>query len=90
MLKHGTVISRYGRLVGSFFAPVEDSMEARALPKDNLQTYHKVRLKKDIEVEKGIIAPWFGRIGGGTQYKVPSDIIKNFSEYFEVLNDDNR
>lgn len=69
VLKKGTVIIRYGPQTGKFFAPPNTPYEQLSLPFDeSTNEFHVYRVIRDMEVEEGIIAPYFDRIGGGIQY----------------------
>lgn len=88
-LKAGTkLVDRYGRDSGSFVSPVNTPLEARALPKMDaakLKEYHVYEIIKDVEnVQAGITAPWFGEVGGGTQYKLPK-AIKYLCDYLKEV-----
>lgn len=57
------------------------TFEERALPSTTSEgDFHVYRVERPIDgVQKGKIAPWFGRLGGGIQYKLP-DRITNLME----------
>lgn len=74
-LKSGTLIDRYGFPQGRFASPYGTPAEMRALPPGAIQNPYSVyRVTEPIEVQAGEIAPWFGQIGGGTQYLFPKSI----------------
>ena len=86
VLKAGTILTRYGRVKGSYFGNEEDTFAQRSLPRTtDVSQYHKYRLKKDMLAEKAIIAPWFGQPGGGVQYKISKEVFAEFDEYLQVI-----
>lgn len=68
-LKPGTIIDRYGSTTGIFASPQGTPVWSRSLPKGAeskpLRAYEVV---KPFRVDSGKTAPWFGQLGGGTQY----------------------
>ncbi len=69
-LMSGEVIDRYGSLKGKYFSPNGTPLEMRALPYNaDLTQYRKFEVVKPFEVESSIIAPAFGKIGLGIQYR---------------------
>lgn len=71
-LMSGDRIDRYGRLGGKYFSPTGTPLDMRALPYDaDLSQYRQFVVVKPFEVEASTIAPAFGRIGLGTQYRSP-------------------
>lgn len=86
ILKAGTIVTRYGRVKGSYFGTENDTFEQRSLPRTtDKKQFHKLRLLKDMPVEEAIIAPWFGQPGGGTQYKISNEIFAQFDEYLQEV-----
>ncbi|HKI02567.1 MAG TPA: glycohydrolase toxin TNT-related protein [Thermoanaerobaculia bacterium] len=83
-LQPGTLIDRYGGFMkdgqfqdkGTFVAPEDTPFEQRALPQETAQkTYSVYEVLKPIPgVQGGLIAPWFGQPGMGTQYDLPQSI----------------
>lgn len=73
MLQPGTLIDRYGTPGGRFLSPSGTPFETRALPPHYLTTqeYHVYEVMRPFEVEAGLIKPWFGQQGMGTQYRSP-------------------
>ena len=71
----GDQIDRYGGKKGKYFSPTGTPMEMRALPYDaDLSQYRQFEVVKSFEVEESIIAPAFGKIGLGTQYRSPVSV----------------
>ena len=69
-LMAGDKIDRFGGKKGKFFSPTGTPMEMRALPYDaDLSQYRQFEVVKSFEVEVSTIAPAFGNIGLGTQYR---------------------
>ena len=69
-LMAGDKIDRFGGKKGKFFSPTGTPMEMRALPYDaDLSQYRQFEVIKPFEVEASTIAPAFGNIGLGTQYR---------------------
>jgi hypothetical protein len=75
-LATGTRIDRYGGSAYSqFFSPVGTPMQTRSLPPITatlpLRTFE---VMQPITVEAGRVAPWYGQIGLGTQYRSRSTL----------------
>lgn len=69
-LMAGDKIDRFGGKKGKFFSPTGTPMEMRALPYDaDLSQYRQFEVVKPFEVEASTIAPAFGNMGLGTQYR---------------------
>jgi len=70
-LQAGTVIDRYGgTAVSRFFSPAGTPLGARALPPETAaQGLRSFEVVKALEVEAGTVAPAFGQLGLGTQYR---------------------
>ena len=70
------MLTRYGAPTGRYVSPDATSFEQRALPSTTREgDFHVYLVRREIAgVEKGVIAPWFGRTGGGIQYKLPERI----------------
>lgn len=78
-LMPGDKIDRYGRMAGKYFSPLGTPIENRALPHNAKEgLYSQFEIIKPFEVEASIIAPAFGKVGGGIQYRVPvtAEILK--------------
>ncbi|MFU0912327.1 glycohydrolase toxin TNT-related protein [Kluyvera intermedia] len=75
-LKPGMEIDRYGYPRGKYLSPVNTPYSMRALPLGtNESPYTVYKVMKPIEnVSKSIIAPWFGEMGMGTQYKLDNSV----------------
>jgi hypothetical protein len=77
-----TIVDRFGSERGSFLAPYLSPYAERALPPSNLATtdpafpfnYHIYRVARELPVLEGRIAPWFGQIGRGVQYKTAENV----------------
>ncbi|MQR96024.1 T7SS effector LXG polymorphic toxin [Fictibacillus phosphorivorans] len=69
VLEKGKLIDRYGAQEGNFFSPegIEYEKRALALHSDEAD-YYIYQVITPLEVTGGEIAPWFDRVGGGTQY----------------------
>ena len=76
-LPSGDVLTRYGSPGGRYVSPDGMTFEQRALPSTTREgDFHVYYVERSIDgVEKGKIAPWFGRKGGGIQYKLPDRIV---------------
>ena len=72
VLQPGMLIDRYGAPTGRYLSPAGTPFGARALPPDFLKTqdYRVYEVLRPLEVEAGLIEPWFGQPGMGTQYKL--------------------
>ncbi len=74
-LKKGDVIDRYGSDNGTFASPEGTSFGARSLPETSRsKPLKKYEVVKDLEVDSGKAAPWYGQKGKGTQYELPKAI----------------
>ena len=72
-MKPGTKIDRYGGAQkGEFLSPQGTPFEQRSLPAGHQATkeYHQYEVVKDLPVQAGKSAPWFGQPGGGTQFRL--------------------
>ena len=76
-LPSGDVLTRYGKPTGRYVSPDGMTFEQRSLPSTtNEGDFHVYCVERPIDhVQKGKIAPWFGRTGGGIQYKLPDRIV---------------
>ena len=76
-LPAGDVLTRYGAPTGRYVSPNGMTFEQRALPSTTSEgDFHVYCVERPIDgVQKGKIAPWFGRTGGGIQYKLPDRIV---------------
>ena len=76
-LPAGDLLTRYGKPTGRYVSPDGMTFEQRALPSTTSEgDFHVYRVERPIDgVQKGKIAPWFGRTGGGIQYKLPDRIV---------------
>ncbi|MGV7963179.1 TNT domain-containing protein, partial [Photorhabdus tasmaniensis] len=82
ILEPGTIIDRYGYTGGYYTSPVGTPYSMRALPPgtDTMKPYSVYKVMKPItNVSESKIAPWFGEIGLGTQYKLK----KSVQEYLD-------
>jgi RHS repeat-associated protein len=72
-LRPGMTIDRYGgRASSRFFSPAGTPKGARSLPPGTAaQPLRSFEVVKPIPVEAGTTAAWFGRVGGGIQYRTP-------------------
>ena len=77
-LNIGTIVDRFGGTSDNsrFLAPYGTPIEMRSLPPNiNMNLYDRYQVIKPFKVQSGIIAPYFGQVGMGTQY-VTSETIK--------------
>ena len=76
-LPAGDVLTRYGNPNGRYVSPDGMTFEQRALPSTTREgDFHVYLVERTIDnVQKGTIAPWFGRTGGGIQYRLPDRIV---------------
>ena len=79
-LQPGTKIDRYGYDGGTFVSPAGESYEGRSLaPGTENKPYTVFEVVKPIDATGGKVAPWFGKPGGNTQYRLGQsmdDLIK--------------
>ena len=73
-LEPGTLIDRYGGLNGSYTSPIGVPVEMRALPPDNTGEYHQFKVLSPLIIQKSIVTPWYGKMGGGVQYRLPDNV----------------
>ena len=75
-LNQGTFIDRFGSDYGFYVCPagIDYTMRSCA-PGTEDRTYSGFVLKKSVDVQVGIIAPWFDEKGGGYQYFFPSSVM---------------
>ncbi|MDY5082321.1 MAG: glycohydrolase toxin TNT-related protein [Candidatus Limivicinus sp.] len=65
----GTIIQRTGDLAGRFTAPAGTPSQMLSLPYDKIgQATTYLQTTQPVQALSGMVAPWFGQIGGGTQY----------------------
>ena len=70
-LEAGTLVQCVGNLDGYFIAPAYTPTQMLSLPYDKIgQPITILHVQQSVEVFAGRVAPWFGQIGGGTQYKL--------------------
>ncbi len=68
-LDAGTLLQRTGDMVGRFTAPARTPTQVLSLPYDKIgQATTLLQVQQPIQALSGKVAPWFGQIGGGTQY----------------------
>ena len=76
LLEPGTMLQRTGSLYGQYVAPLGTPPQMLSLPYDKIgQGIIGLEVVRPIPVIAGQAAPWFGQIGGGTQYLLDSPII---------------
>ncbi|KAA8568601.1 hypothetical protein MFRU_012g01440 [Monilinia fructicola] len=78
LLPPGTLLDRFGGETGTYLSAADAPYSQRSLPPSNLNdnsyypgfpyNYHVYRVKKELEVTGGPIAPWFGQPGLTTQF----------------------
>lgn len=74
-LPAGTVVGRIGGTKGRYVAPPNTPREKLSLaPSSDSAPYTEYRLLKTVKVKEAIVAPWFDKPGGGTQYLLPDSI----------------
>ncbi len=72
MLDVGTPLDRYGDNEGSFFALEGTPIDQRALAphvKTTPDNYRRYVVVKPLSVQSGTATSWFGKAGGGPQFK---------------------
>jgi RHS repeat-associated protein len=74
-LQPGTLIDRFGTDAGRFASPLGTPTPLRSLPYGAAERpYNSFRVVKPFDVQTGSTAPWFGQMGGGTQYELPASV----------------
>ena len=80
-LEAGTLIQRTGELVDRYTAPAGTPTQMLSLPYDKIgQSTTILQVQQSVEVLAGRVAPWFGQIGGGIQYKLATPLNQLISE----------
>ncbi len=82
-------MNRYGDINGNYLSPSDTPLEMRALPYNaDLSLYNKFIVVQPLQVEESIIAPAFGKIGLGTQYRTKTNIsILLENEILKIIGD---
>ena len=76
-------IDRYSHEYGSFVSPVGTPYRQSALnPGSDGRDYNVYEVKKNITVDAGKVAPWFGYEGHSTQYELPDKVINLLNNGF--------
>ena len=76
-LDAGTMLQRTGHLYGSYVAPAGTPLQMLSLPYDKIgQATTILQVQQPLQVSAGQVAPWFGQIGGGTQYLLDSPVMQ--------------
>ena len=76
LLQPGTMIQRTGDFAGRFTALAGNPPQMLSLPYDKIgQATTYFQITQPVNALSGTAAPWFGQIGGGTQYLLDSPII---------------
>ena len=75
-LHPGVTVDRYGYPGGNYVSPVNTPFSMRALPPEaKAKPYTIYQVIKPINnVHESQISPWFGEIGGGTQYRLSNTV----------------
>ena len=75
-LNTGSAISRFGPETGFYASPAGTSFSARALPSNyaTQQPFYQYEVIKPFGVNGGLVEPWFGQPGMGTQYRLPASV----------------
>ncbi|MDI3322371.1 glycohydrolase toxin TNT-related protein [Pinibacter soli] len=75
MAEEGQVLDRYGSVYGSYASPVGTPFNMRALsPATSPMDYFQFQVLKPFPMQTSTIAPAFGEVGLGIQYKTPVGI----------------
>ena len=75
MAKEGQIMDRYGSIYGTYASPVGTPFNMRALsPTTNPADYFQFQVLKPFPIQTSNVAPAFGKIGLGVQYKTPIGI----------------
>jgi len=65
----GTLLQRTGNLTGRYVAPAGTPTQMLSLPYEQIgQATTYLQVCQPVQVLAGTVAPWFGQLGGGTQY----------------------
>ena len=76
-LQPGTLVQRTGGLGGKYVAPAGTPTQKLSLPYEQLgQPTTTLEVRQPVVVSAGFVAPWFGQIGGGVQYKLDYPLIQ--------------
>jgi len=75
-LQPGTLVQRTGRLGGKYIAPAGTPKQMLSLPHNQCgQPTTILEVQRPVVVSAGKVAPWFGQIGGGVQYRLDFPLI---------------
>ena len=75
VLSPGTRIDRHGFEGGRFVSPQGTPYPMRALPYGaETKPFSMYEVVRPITVDAGTAAPWFGQLGGGTQYELSQSV----------------
>ena len=68
----GTSISRFGSNDGTYVAPTGTPFGQLSLPSESANLpYNTYIVNQPIVVQASTAAPWFGQVGGATQFQLP-------------------
>ncbi len=71
----GTRVDRYGAEAGTFVSPEGTPLGMRALsPESRKKVYLVYEVLMPIEVDVGLVTPWFGQPGFGLQFELPNTV----------------
>ena len=74
-LPPGVRMDRFGHPGGKYTSPEGTPFGQRALPPGAAdRDYNVYETTRELRVTTGKIAPWFGEVGGGTQYVLPRSV----------------
>lgn len=90
----GTKLSRYGKTSGKYLSPINTPFDNRAMPY-SIEYYAKRKhvyiVLKPLPVSTGVIAPAFGKAGGGIQHKTEKPIQYYLDEgYLKEVDENDR
>ncbi len=75
MVREGQVFGRYGGFGGRFAADINTPFHARSIPYGtNPNELFTFEVTRPFMMQSSTAAPWFGQIGFGTQYRLPTSI----------------
>ena len=83
----GDRFDRYGYQSGSFASPFGTPYACRSVAPGTKETrpYHKYKVIAVFSAQEGIIAPWFGKPGGGIQYFFGNETVQNLLDEKKIV-----
>jgi hypothetical protein len=75
------LVDRFGTGAGSYVSPIGTPYTMRSLPGSPVNPPTVYEVLQPLEVDAGTVAPAYGQIGLGTQYKLPASVDSLIDSY---------